>query len=42
MLDEVKEQVSSDIRNELADQVLIARVKELREQYGLMVDEISL
>ena len=42
MLGEVKEQVSSDIRNELADQVLIARVKELREQYGLKVDEVSL
>ncbi len=42
MLDEAREQVSSDIRNELADQVLIARVEELREHYGLKIDGIGL
>ncbi len=38
-LDEVREQVSSDIRNEIADMVLAARVAELREQYDLRVEE---
>jgi hypothetical protein len=38
-LDEVRKRVSSDIRNELADMVLAARVAELREQYDLRVEE---
>ena len=38
-LEEVREQVSSDIRNRIADQVLKARLSQLREQYGLRVEE---
>lgn len=41
-LDEVRDRVDSDIRNDIADLVLAARVAELREQYALRVDDLSL
>jgi hypothetical protein len=37
-LEEVRSLVSSDIRNDVADQVLVARVKELREKYDLEIE----
>ncbi|MEE3328106.1 MAG: peptidylprolyl isomerase, partial [Myxococcota bacterium] len=37
-LEEVRSQVSSDIRNEVANEILAARVRELREQYDLRIE----
>jgi hypothetical protein len=38
-LEEVHDQVSSDVRNEVADQVLKARLVELRQKYNLRSEE---
>jgi len=38
-LEEVRERVSSDIRNQVADRILAARVAELREHYDLRIGE---
>lgn len=38
-LDLVREQVRSDLRNQIADQVLVARLRQLRDRYHLQVEQ---